>query len=385
MSESATYSVVLSGNLKSGFDSSSVVDAFAKLFKLPPEKADQIVGTEYVVKREVDLQMAKTYKDKLAGIGVEVVLKKHGGSAELALEPVQPVGTDANSPAAPADGEMSCPKCELIQPKAEECSGCGVFIHKVLQQAAGAESAAVVQPAAAQAATQPSGDVEDPVESTDSAQPVSMKWMIAPVVVAVLGALLWYLIAIKLEYEFGAIAWLIGGAVGFAAVTSGARGATVGVICGVLVLVSICGGKYLTVSTQQAELAEILSTSLEYDGIDMQAFYQQELIDSREFLKISSDDMSLRRFMVAHEYSELTDASQVPDEDLQLFREITAPRLEEIGMNQPSFEEWQQNSLSDMIKDLSTLDMVIDDLRWIDFLFLFFGIATAYRLGSRGT
>ena len=47
MTESATYSVLLSGNLKSGFEAEQVVDAFARLFKLTPEKAGSIVGKRF--------------------------------------------------------------------------------------------------------------------------------------------------------------------------------------------------------------------------------------------------------------------------------------------------------------------------------------------------
>jgi hypothetical protein len=32
------------------------------------------------------------------------------------------------------DGQMICPKCELEQPKAEQCSGCGVYVKKAQAQ-----------------------------------------------------------------------------------------------------------------------------------------------------------------------------------------------------------------------------------------------------------
>lgn len=34
----------------------------------------------------------------------------------------------------PSEGQMVCPKCELEQIKAEQCSGCGVYIAKALAQ-----------------------------------------------------------------------------------------------------------------------------------------------------------------------------------------------------------------------------------------------------------
>lgn len=33
-----------------------------------------------------------------------------------------------------AEDHMTCPKCELKQPKAEQCSGCGVYVEKALAQ-----------------------------------------------------------------------------------------------------------------------------------------------------------------------------------------------------------------------------------------------------------
>ena len=213
MNGSATYSVVLSGNLKSGFELERVIDGFSRLFKLPPEKASRIVGTEFVVKRDVELQVAKTYKDKLSGIGVEVLLKRDGGVEELALGPVQAPGSDDDAQSAPLSAEeMLCPKCALQQPEAEECSGCGVIIAKVLQQLSASADAEIVSQVV-EAAPAEDGTSSPAVAA---AQALSAKWIVAPLAVAVLGALLWYFVALKLEYEFGAIAWLIGGAALFA-------------------------------------------------------------------------------------------------------------------------------------------------------------------------
>ena len=465
MNESATYSVLLSGDLKTGFEPDRVVEAFARLFKLPPEKAGSIVGTRYVLKREVELEVAKSYQEKLTAIGVDVKLERHGGIEELALEPLespdgelveplrqgemicpkcelrqtradqcsgcgvfvqkvmpgiaeaeaadeavpvpeqpgavgvassavaagdvklqQPGGIEelALEPVVSADGEvveplgqdeMICPKCELRQEKADECSGCGVFIHKVLPKAAEPEAADEAVPA-----FQP----REAVSVTSSDAPVSLKWLIAPVVVALLGALLWYVIAASLGYEFGAVAWVIGGAIGLAALSSGAQGHAIGAICGVLVLVSICGGKYMTISSEQSELADMLSSSLEYDGQDLREYYEIEVADARAFMKLPEGDDSLRGFMVSHEYSDFTEASQVTDEEIAMFREYTQPRLEDIDLNRPSFEEWQQGSLSEAIEGLPTFDIMVESLDWKDMLFLLFGIGTAFQLASHG-
>ena len=243
MTESATYSVLLSGNLKSGFEAERVIAAFASLFKLTPEKASNIIGKRFVVKREVELSVAKAYKEKLSAIGVDVRLKRHGGVSELELEPVQlPASKDDPQVEPLGDHEMICPKCELRQGKAEECSGCGVFVDKVYKIQGQEAEARAVGSEAPVASTMVAVAEEEPAEAgaVHSDQPVTMKWLIAPIAVAVLGALLWYFIAVTFGYEYGLIAWLIGGAIGFAAVSSGASGDATGVICGVLVMVSNC-------------------------------------------------------------------------------------------------------------------------------------------------
>jgi hypothetical protein len=134
MTESATYNVVLSGDIISGFEVTEVVTAFAQMFKLSPEKASSMVGSCVVIKKEVELQVAESYRQKLAGIGVDVKLKKLGDSDELSLEPMQHrvSSADGSEQHMLEDGQMICPKCNFLQPKAEECSNCGVYIHKVI-------------------------------------------------------------------------------------------------------------------------------------------------------------------------------------------------------------------------------------------------------------
>jgi hypothetical protein len=137
MTESATYNVILSGNLLCGFDNAGAVDSFAKLFKLPHDKASAMVGTKMVIKKEIELTVAQSYQQKLATIGIDVTLKKQGDvselSLELSLEPMQERVADTDgSKQQISGGNMICPKCKFNQPQAEKCSHCGVFIHKVI-------------------------------------------------------------------------------------------------------------------------------------------------------------------------------------------------------------------------------------------------------------
>ena len=129
MNESATYTVTLSGSLLPGYESDQVIDAFARNFNLSSEQACSIVGTRYVVKREVELQVANAYKGKLTAIGLEVDVEPDAASGGLSLEPMET--RDEASGESLKSGEMVCPKCHQKQEKAEQCNACGVFIHKV--------------------------------------------------------------------------------------------------------------------------------------------------------------------------------------------------------------------------------------------------------------
>ena len=134
MTESDTYNVVLCGDILSGFEVTEVVAAFAQMFKLSSEKASSMVGSCVVIKKEVELQVAESYRQKLAGIGIDVELKKNGDVDELSLEPMQQrvSSADGSEQHMLDAGQMICPKCNFLQPKAEECTNCGVYIHKVI-------------------------------------------------------------------------------------------------------------------------------------------------------------------------------------------------------------------------------------------------------------
>ncbi len=383
MSESATYSVVLSGNLMPGFELDWVTNAFARIFKLPLEHAGNIIGTPYVVKRRVDLHVAKSYEIRLSGIGVEVILERTGGDVDLELGPaVQPVYEIEGQidVLLPGEDDMICPKCEQRQAKAEQCGNCGAFIHKALQHTT-------------QAAAEPQPDAairEETVEIVESvvqsSGPIDLKWMVAPAVVAVVCAMWSYLIATKFEIELGMIAWAIGWAIGYAALNSGSRGDSIGVFCGVLALLSICSGKFMIISSQQTALADLLSpNSMPYEAIELKAMYEQDLIDAREFLDVDDDDASLRRFMADNGYSNAPWHKLVTDAELEAFRERAMPRLIDIALNQPGFDTWQRQGRSPSAREITPFDLLSGSLSLSEILFLFLGVGTAFRFASWGS
>jgi hypothetical protein len=379
---SATYRVVMSGEIFAGYETELVAAHFAKLFKLTPGKAAALVGTKRVLQEGIALELAKTYEDKLKGIGLGVAIEK-----ELALvEETEPtteskpesIGgastVQASAPATRAAPGMVCPKYGVDQAKAEQCTGCGVFMSKVLTQQTELEPSVRSSPSerATPAQSTASKDVVQPEAN-------SIKTLALPAVVALAGALLWHWVAMTFERELGVVAWLIGGA---CAAAIGAKGETTGIICGVLVVLSIFGGKYMTTSAYQSMFIEQLISSSESGGDHLREIYDEQISDAALFSETVSDNESLRQFMVDTGYTVADDSVDVSDEEIAGFREYSEPDLKALLANRPSFDQWRESMLDNTLTEYSTLDFMLENLGLLDILFLFFGVGTAFRLGQ---
>lgn len=382
MSDSVTYSVVLSGNLKPGFETKQVIAAFAKLFVVPFDQATRVVGTEYVVRKDVTLEQAEVYRARLDGIGLEVKLQRHDDIDGLSLAPIADRADDeaaaADRPRPLPDGHMRCPACHLEQPEAEQCSGCGVYMRKVMPP--------------------PPGDHEDGEmlmtqrivgeESEDAAAEAAaneLKMFVAPAIVAVVGAILWYLIAVMLGMEFGGVALAIGLAVSYAANRAGANGVATGIACAVLVVLSICAGKYLYLADLRFDFGETVSSVTQFEEAQLYQIYDKEIEDARQFASLPADDVSLMKFMVVRKYSDSPSADEVPFGEVRNFRESVQPRLEKIFAARPGFEQWREFYFDSGIRDTSTFGLMVASIGGLDMMFLVLGVVSAFLLAYRGT
>jgi len=382
MSDSVTYSVILSGNLKPGFETDQVIAAFARLFMVPFDQATRVVGTEYVVKEEVTLQKAEAYRERLDGIGLEVRLQRHDVIDGLSLEPI---ALPAEEEAAAAEvsrplpaGHMRCPACNLEQPEAEQCSGCGVYMRKVMPAAPG-DSPAEAEMLITQRIVV-NEDEDDAAEASTS----ELKMFIAPAIIALLGALLWYLVAVMLDMEFGAVALLIGYAVSYAATRGGASGAATGFACAALVALSICTGKYLYLADLRFDDGETVATVTAFKDVDQYKNYTREVEDARQFALLAGDDESLTEFMVERRYGNYRSADEVPYEEVRKFRESVQPRLEKIIATRPSFDQWREFTSYSATEEASTFGLMVASIGGLDLVFLLLGIGTAFLLAYRG-
>ncbi len=378
MSDSTTYSVILSGNIKPGFETDKVIAGFAKLFVVPFDQATRVVGTEYVVKKEISLQQAEVYRDRIEDIGLEVTLQRHDDIDDLSLAPIAaPVGGEADTAETPRplpDGHMRCPACNLEQPEAEQCSGCGVYMSKV----------APVTPADGEVRITQHVVGEEGDDEAAEAATSRLRLFIAPAIVALLGALLWYLVAAMLEMEFGAVALLIGFAVSYAATRGGAGGTAVGVGCAVLVVLSICAGKLMYLADLRFDWNEAVDTVTELEGIDLYRVYAREVEDARQFGLLPGDDASLLQFLVERKYSKYRSADDVPYEEVRAFRASTQPRLEKILAARPTFEQWRELNFYSEKEETSTFGLMISSVFGRDIVFLILGVAIAFVLAYRG-
>ena len=389
MTDSTTYSVVMNGEISIDHELESVVDAFAKLFKITPEKANSIVGSKRVLKKDVELKVAETYKQKLRSIGLEIELVKNVPVATkqsktietkpqpqpqgLALEPIQEEKQKKEEPTQPSiSNAMVCPKCSLEQPKSDQCTGCGVFVHKVQNKVSENTNNTPIPPRQKQV------EQKETYSDSDSSQ---LKMFIIPVVVAIFGALLWKFIAVTFDHEYSLVAWLIGGAVGFSAAMTGAKGQASAVMCGALVLLAIIAGKTMALSSYQTDLLDALNESSMIEGVDLHELYDEQLNDAQQFSNTVASEDSLREFMVTYGYSESYKKEFVTDEEIAYFNEYEKPMLEQMAYSPTSFEEWKDQSLTSRIEDISAFDLVIQSLGLIDLLFIFFGVGTAFKLG----
>ncbi|ABC29693.1 conserved hypothetical protein [Hahella chejuensis KCTC 2396] len=393
MGRAPTYNVVSSGEINAGFDAQQVANSCAKLFKTTPEKAQALLSKKLVLKKGLDLETARAYVSKLDSIGVaatvqevmpEPTLKAH----TLSLEPTEEeLRAKEEAAVKPSDDRITCPKCNLEQPKADQCAGCGVYMHKVAPPVASSEAAQT--PATT---SRPGGNIrnsgakpgkEDEVTyATDDVEAFNPKAIAAAAGAALLGALLWKAIAMTTGYEFSLIAWGIGGAVGFAALALGGRGLVTGVACGLLAFLAIMGGKYMVIQSFQESWFEILADSGEIELQDFRPVYDSVIQAANSYQTDVTDDDSLRNFMIEYGYTEASEPSEVVQFEIDDFKRDFEPELRRVALENPSFEQWVKVTFSQEIEGYSTFQLMREDFGLLDILFLFLGVGTAFQMGS---
>ena len=376
MNDSTTYSVISTGQIQDSFGLADVQASFAKLFKTTPEKANAYIGVKRVLKKDLDLKKAQVLKARLEKIGMVIALKEHKPPVATG-EPLSLVVEESES--SKFDNPITCPKCNLEQEMAEQCNGCGVYINKVLNIA---PEALNTNDSSEDNEKQSDAPVITTVQ--EKVDTLSFVGLGAAAIAAVIGALVWKFIAVIFGYEFGIIAWGIGGAVGFTAAMFGSKGYNTGVICGVLTLLAIFGGKYMAMSSIQETWADEIKATTQLQSDEFKEVYVKEIKAAQIYAEevAGGDDASLKKFMSDYGYSDYYGVDELASEDLEDFKEYYAPVLEKIALENPTFDEWVSISFGGNIEDYSTLELMKLDFGILSIIFLFLGVATAFRLGK---
>jgi len=386
MGDGTTYDVITNGEILDGYQVEQVIDGFAQLFKISPEKANVFLNKKRVVKKGLSLKQAHVYKQKLETIGLIVELNAQApkvNSYKLALtlepmEPARPIAADSSlateshltAQTDTPQSTVTCPKCQQVQEGGQFCVACGVCFDKVNKQS----PAPGLMPAESVDPNDTSG-----LLITD-APSLKMTSLIACAIASAIGAGIWLFIALAFDYELGLVAWLIGGMVGYAAVMTGSTGQTAGMVCAGFTIIAILGGKYLTIESFQSQISDIVASAESQEGIFQQAFEEEKQI-AKLYLESTGSEQAMRQFMVDHAYSVATRAEDVSQEEIEAFQTYDVPRLLRIGNNDPSYDQWLSNSVSDL-ENMSTIDIMTEDFDFLDVIFLLLGVFTAFRLGA---
>ena len=381
MSEMPTYTVISTGQLQEDFGLDEVKTSFAKLFKTTPEKASAYVGVKKILKKNLDHTKALTLKKRLEQIGMVIALKEHkaavsADATSLSIEEKVPTKEDTT---------MTCPKCNLRQEKAEQCSGCGVYVKKLMQASAVDTvigQSTIIQNPQAENASNATGITSTPtVDTTSGDKGLNLVGIAAAAGVAIVGALLWKYITVWFGYEFAIIAIGIGAGVGIAAVMFESEGIATGVICAVFTLLSIFGGKYMAMSYLQETWSQDITTAIEGEEDIYRNYYQQDLKAAEAFGDGIEDRKQLIAFLREHGYEEYYDVENISDAEIADFNKYVVPHLKRISETNPSFEEWLQGSFQENVEDLSTSSLVFLDFGLMGILFLLLGLGTAFKMG----
>lgn len=373
MTEADNYNVICTGDLIEGFELVDVQASFSELFKLSPEKAAEFLGSKRTLKKDLPHSKAQAYKDKLESIGVVTVLEKiaadTGTFGGLALEP------------------MEEPEPQAHKVSGASTLGTGLALEPI-EQPPVADSKDVSPTSEAAPEKYIAGERRKPAaeeaqaEAIEEPDKLNLTALGAAAVAALIGAFVWKFIAVAFEYEHSLVALGIGAAVGYAALAMGSRGQLCGIVCGVLALVSILGGKYMAVDSFLNQELDFLSEG--FASEEYQAIMDEQANIAAYYVENVHTDDELRVFMVDYGYSEEYSPELITQQEVDDFRSHVAPMLEGVAQGDFDVAGWMRDTYAKELENVSTWDIVKESLGFIDFLFLFFGVGAAYKLASGG-
>lgn len=180
--------------------------------------------------------------------------------------------------------------------------------------------------------------------------------------------MLWYGLTLATGRNFGAVAWLVGLMTGLGVRVLGRDGtAMLGVIAAGCASAAILGGEFLNVNDQiNKDIAEMSNEA-----------YQEQLTAAKEAVAATSDDQ-IKTWLANNAHY----GSDVSSANVDTFRSNIQPRLKAFVNGQPSQEEYSRDYKARVDAVNSRFKIFNDSISLFTILFVCFGIASAYRIGS---
>lgn len=201
---------------------------------------------------------------------------------------------------------------------------------------------------------------------------------------AVIGAVIWGGLIYLIHTEFSMVAILIGIIVGLGGKLAGEEGIAEGVICAILALCSILGGKAIG---GYWALPGLIATELQSESHVSQGQFAEYLQDAEAFKDVEEEDFA--RYMVERRYSGAPDETAVTEAEIDWFKAEVVPMLEELGQeNRPSYEVWREAEIAKMVaqvqNEVSVYDYVIANMGFLDIIFILVGMYAAFQMAMGG-
>ncbi|MDP3814785.1 DUF805 domain-containing protein [Pseudomonas sp.] len=172
----ARFKIVFNGELMPDVALETAKDNLSRLFKSDGARINALFsGSPIEIKRGLSESEADQYLAALQRAGAKV-RKEQDGTASLSLVASDDHPKVASQPLQPASNstDMTCPKCGQQQPKAAECSACGIIIEKfIARQALYAEAPASDAGATASPYATPKATVAEVLPEFGELKPLS--------------------------------------------------------------------------------------------------------------------------------------------------------------------------------------------------------------------
>jgi hypothetical protein len=198
--------------------------------------------------------------------------------------------------------------------------------------------------------------------------------IIGAVVAGLVGMFVWFGITIATNREFGLLAWGLGGLIGAVARGLG-RGVSnpLGLAAGAVAFVTILGGQYLA--------TRHITNSFMTLGVP--EMYGAQVAYAKE-VSAAKNDEELKAVIAKHESEddEPVKPSDIDATRLAEFKKTELPELRKFSEGKMTQAEFEKKHREDLEQVLGTGFVLKESFSLWTLLWLFFGVGTAYRLGS---